>query len=98
MQQRINRRELLKRGAVALASLAVAGVLGGMLRSSEGRRQTRPYVTAVGKGCDPSGTRVCSNQLNAMLADAAGGTAWLDPGTYLFNQPLLVPAGTTLAG
>lgn len=102
MDLRIDRRELLKRGAIMLGSLALAGTMGALFSSSQAnpsrRRGPPPYVTAVGKGCDPTGARVCSRELNEMLAEAAGGSAWLEDGTYLFDEPLIVPPDTRLDG
>lgn len=102
MTLRFDRRELLKRGAVALGSLAAAGTMGAILRSS-GTNPIRRWAapsdsTALSKGCDPTGIRVCSTQLKSMLAEAAGGRAWLEEGTYLFNEPLIIPPGTILDG
>lgn len=102
MDLRIDRRQLLKRGAVMLGSFALAGTMGAVFTSSQSnprrRRSAPPHVTALGKACDPTGVRVCSTELNSVLAEAAGGEAWLEEGTYLFNEPLIVPSGTTLDG
>lgn len=52
-------------------------------------------------GCDPTGKRECSAQINAAINDAANqglGELPVPPGTFLFGEPLVLRSGVALTG
>lgn len=104
----MTRRELLRRYGTAFGwaillggsadLLAGSGLIPEARRAGVGTPVPAPVLRASDFGCDPTGTRTCTQQLAELLSAAAGGTARLDPGTYVFDAPLRLPNRTVLDG
>lgn len=93
VRKSINRRELLKRGALLAGSTALAGVAVDALATCDMRALPRPTpeLDPVAFGADPTGTANSTEPINRAIASShasGGGVVRVPPGVYSITRRL----------
>lgn len=93
----MSRREMLRRGGLAIGCIALSGSLGPFFLSDEPVRRSTRSFDVLAFGADPTGSSDSAETINRALSAAASRGPLLVPaGTYLLNTWITVPSNTQL--